>query len=194
VSDAVGTRVAGRRGFTDHALFGMAIFVFTEVMLFAAFTSAFLIIRNTTPPGMWPPADQPRLPFERTAFNTLLLLVSGAFVVWAGRAFARQGATAARLPLSLALVAGLAFVGLQGVEWTGLLAQGLTMTSSQIGGFFYLIVGCHAVHALCALGLLAVCWRGLMTGTLKGSRLAAAQLFWLFVVLVWPVVWLVVYR
>ena len=193
MSDAVGTRVAGRRGFTDHALFGMAIFVFTEVMLFAAFTSAFLIIRNSTPPGMWPPADQPRLPFESTAFNTALLLVSGILVVWAQRAFAR-GPAGARLPLTLALLLGVAFVGLQGFEWAGLLAQGLTMTSSQIGGFFYLIVGCHALHALCALTLLAVCWRGLMNGTLRASRLAAAQLFWSFVVLVWPIVWLVVYR
>lgn len=190
----MGTRVAGRRGFTDHALFGMAIFVFTEVMLFAAFTSAFLIIRNSTPPGMWPPADQPRLPFERTAFNTLLLLVSGAFMVWGHQAFVRRGAPAARVPLTLALATGVAFVGLQGFEWAGLLAQGLTMTSSQIGGFFYLIVGCHALHALCALTLLAVCWSGMLAGTLKASRLAAAQLFWLFVVLVWPVVWLVVYR
>lgn len=194
MSDTVSTRVAGRRGFTDHALFGMAIFVFTEVMLFAAFTSSFLIIRNSTPPGIWPPEGQPRLPFERTAFNTALLLVSGVLVMLAHRAFGRRGAAAARLPLTAGLLLGTAFVGLQGVEWVGLIRQGLTLTSSQIGGFFYLIVGCHALHALCALALLAMCWRGLLTGTLQRSRFAAAQLFWLFVVIVWPILWLVVYR
>jgi heme/copper-type cytochrome/quinol oxidase subunit 3 len=138
----------------------MAIFVFTEVMLFAAFTSSFLIIRNSTPPGIWPPEGQPRLPFERTAFNTALLLVSGVLVMLAHRAFGRRGAAAARLPLTAGLLLGTAFVGLQGVEWVGLIRQGLTLTSSQIGGFFDLIVGCHALHALCALALLALVLAG----------------------------------
>lgn len=188
------TTTAGRRGLTDHALLGMAVFVFTEVMLFAAFISAFTIVRNAVAPGLWPPADQPRLPFERTALNTLLLLVSGVFVLRAQRAFARGESGAARLPLTLGLVLGAAFVGLQGFEWVSLIGQGLTLTSSQIGGFFYLIIGCHALHALLALGLLAVCRNGLRTGTLQRSRLAAANLFWGFVVLAWPVLWLVVYR
>jgi len=185
---------AGRRGFTDHALFGMAIFIFTEVMLFAGFMSAFSIVRNSVPPGMWPPADQPRLSFERTAINTIALLASGVLVFLAQRAFNRKGPEAARLPLTLGLVLGAAFVGLQGVEWAGLLAQGLTISSSQIGSFFYLIIGCHALHAILALGFLAVCWNGLRTGTLQRSRFAAAHLFWAFVVLAWPVLWLVVYR
>ncbi len=191
-----GTMVATaeRRGITDHALFGMAIFVFTEVMLFAGFISAFTIVRNSMPPGSWPPADQPRLSFAHTALNTLALLASGALVFIAQRAFGKKGAEAARLPLTLGLLLGALFVGLQGVEWTGLLSQGLTLQSSQVGSFFYLIIGCHALHAVLALGFLAVCWNGLRTGTLKRSRLAAAHLFWAFVVLVWPVLWLVVYR
>ena len=190
----IATTAAGRRGITDHALFGMAIFVFTEVMLFAGFISAFNIVRNSVPPGMWPPADQPRLPFERTAIHTLALLASGVLVFLAQRAFASRGAAAARLPLTLGLALGAAFVGLQGAEWAALLAQGLTMSSSQIGAFFYLIIGCHALHAVLAWFFLAVCWNGLRTGTLQRSRFAAAQLFWAFVVLAWPVLWLVVYR
>lgn len=183
-----------RRGFTDHALFGMGVFVFTEVMLFAAFVSAFLIVRNSVPPGMWPPEDQPRLPFDRTALNTLALLASGVSVWVANRSLRARGPEAARTPLTLGLALGVAFVALQGAEWTALLRQGLTLSSSQVGGFFYLIVGCHALHALVALSLLAWCWVSLMGGRLKRSRFGAAQLFWYFVVLVWPVVWLVVYR
>lgn len=183
-----------RRGFTDHALFGMGVFVFTEVMLFSAFVSAFLIVRHSAVPGSWPPADQPRLPFESTALNTLALLASGLCTVWAHRALRARGQAAARLPLSLALLLGMLFVGLQGMEWAGLLRQGLTLQSSQIGSFFYLIIGCHALHAVIALGLLAWCWLSLMAGRLSPSRFGAAQFFWYFVVLVWPVLWLVVYR
>jgi cytochrome c oxidase subunit 3 len=187
-------RPLARRGFTDHALFGMAVFVFTEVMMFAGFISAFVITRNSVPPGGWPPADQPRLPFERTALNTLALLASGVLVWSAHRAFVRRGPEAARAPLSLGLLLGALFVGLQGLEWAALLRHGLTLQSSQVGSFFYLIIGCHALHAVIALGLLTWCWVSLLAGRLLPSRFGAAQLFWYFVVLVWPALWLVVYR
>jgi cytochrome c oxidase subunit III len=187
-------RPLSRRGYTDHVLFGMGVFVFTEVMLFAGFLSAFLIVRNAALPGSWPPADQPRLPFERTAWNTLALLASGVLVALAQRAHRMSGLEAVRAPLTGGVVLGALFVGLQGMEWAALLRQGLTLSSSQVGSFFYLIIGFHAVHAVCALGLLAWCWTGLVRGTFSRARFGAVQLFWYFVVLVWPVLWLVVYR
>jgi len=183
-----------RRGFTDHALFGMAVFVFTEIMFFAGFISAYTIVRNSVPPGLWPPPDQPRLPFERTAFNTAALLLSGVLVWVAHRRASRRGPAAARLPLSLGLALGALFVVLQGAEWMSLLRQGLTLSSSQVGSFFYLIIGTHALHAVVALGVLAWCWAGLLAGQFRPARFGAAQLLWYFVVLVWPVLWLVVYR
>ena len=105
-----------------------------------------------------------------------------------------RGPMAAKLPLSLGVALGALFVGLQGVEWASLLRQGLTLGSSQIGGFFYLIIGVHALHAVCALGLLIWCWTDLVAGRFRPARFGAVQLLWYFVVLVWPVLWLVVYR
>jgi len=186
-------REVARRGFTDHALVGMAVFVFTEIMLFAGFLSAFTINRNLVPPGSWPPPDQPRLPFERTAINTAFLLASGVLVALAGRVARRSGARA-RLPFAAGLALGALFVGLQGVEWLALLRHGLTLQSSQLGSFFYLIIGTHALHAVVALGVLASCAGRLFADLHMPRRFAAAQLLWFFVVLVWPVLWLVVYR
>ena len=182
-----------RRRFTDHALIGMAVFVLTEAMLFAGFISAFVITRDSAAPGTWPPVGQPRLPFERTAVNTLALLASGALVWTAHRALRRDGPEAARTPLTLGLGLGALFVGLQGMEWAALLRHGLTLTSSQVGSFFYLVIGCHALHAIVALGLLASCWVSLLAGRLKPSRFGAVQLFWYFVVLLWPAIFLKVY-
>ncbi|MEQ1833443.1 MAG: cytochrome c oxidase subunit 3 [Candidatus Eisenbacteria bacterium] len=96
-TDVAGRPILPRRGFTDHSLFGMGVFVFTEIMLFSAFVSAFLIVRHSAVPGSWPPAGQPRLPFESTALNTLALLASGACTVLAQRAFRRGGAAAVRV-------------------------------------------------------------------------------------------------
>ncbi len=192
--DRGAARAFPRRGFTDHILFGMGVFVFTEVMVFAAFMSAYLIVRNAAVPGTWPPADQPRLPFERTAWNTLCLLASGALVAYSNRAYERRGPAGLRPPLTAGMALGALFVLLQGVEWLALLRQGLTLSSSQVGGFFYLIIGFHALHAVCALGVLVWCWSGLLRHRFSVARFKAAQLFWFFVVLVWPILWLVVYR
>jgi cytochrome c oxidase subunit 3 len=183
-----------REGITDNAVLGMGLFVFTEAMLFAAFISAFIIVRRVVPEAMWPPPHQPRLPFERTAINTLALLASGFALYLSHRALRAKGPGAAARPLFAAILLGAFFVVFQGVEWAALLAQGLTLTSSQIGAFFYLIVGTHALHAVAALALLIYCWVRLRLGRLKPSVFGATQLLWYFVVLMWPLIYFEVYR
>lgn len=169
---------------------GMLIFVVTELMLFAGFVSAFTITRAAY--NTWPPVGQPRLPALATAFNTLALFGSGVALYYANRAFRRK-ADDARKPMLAALVLGGLFVAVQGVEWTRLLHAGLTLTSSNHGAFFYLIVGCHALHALAAIGALFAMYRRLLRGALTPAAFMATQIFWYFVVGVWPVLYLRVY-
>jgi len=88
---------------------------------------------------------------------------------------------------------GALFVLLQGREWALLIAQGLTLQSSALGSFFYLIVGAHALHAICALGVLVYAWRRLQHGWLPPSVMGAAEVFWYFVVGIWPVIYWRVY-
>lgn len=171
----------------------MAIAVFVEVMLFAGFISAFIIVRNSTPPGLWPPPDQPRLPVTTTAFNTAMLLASGVLLFFANRAFAGRGAAAAAGPMGVAILLGGCFVVFQGVEWVRLIGQGMTLTSSQLGAFFYVIVGAHALHAAAALVVLVIQWQAMRAQRLSRSAFGAGQLFWYFVVLMWPVIYLQVY-
>jgi heme/copper-type cytochrome/quinol oxidase subunit 3 len=180
-----------REPLVPSGVMGMLIFVFTELMLFAGLISAFTIIRSSS--VVWPPPGQPRLPFEATAFNTAVLLLSGAALLWTRRAFDRNRA-AARTPLAVAIALGAFFVVVQGAEWVAMIRQGLTLTSSTLGGFFYLAVGLHALHAIAALALLGVTFRRLRRGWLASSQLGTAEVLWYFVVAVWPVLWLVVYR
>ncbi len=170
----------------------MLVFIFTEVMFFAGLISAHAIVRSQQAGQMWPPYGQPRLPVAETALNSSALLVSGIVLVFAWFAFKRSAASA-RLPLLLSIVLGMAFVALQGVEWTALLAEGLTMQSSAYGGFFYLIIGAHALHAVGALVSLVWAFDRLDKGSLTSSQLATVSAFWYFVVLVWPVLYWKVY-
>lgn len=174
-----------------NAVLGVLIFIFTEAMLFAGLISAHSITKASSAVG-WPPPGQPRLPVEDTAVNTAALLLSGLVVFVAQRRFRRDRA-GAFLPLVTGIALGTFFVGFQGVEWVGLIREGLTLTSSAHGAFFYLIVGVHAVHALAAL--LALGWAALKLrrAVLAPSALAATALFWYFVVGVWPIIYLRVY-
>ncbi len=185
---------APRRRFGENGALGMALFVFTEVMLFAGFISAFAIVKSSVAPGLWPPPDQPRLPVERTLVNTAALLASGIALWLAGRARTRGDAAGASRGMGLALLLGTTFVALQGAEWAGLLRQGLTLTSSQLGSFFYVIIGAHALHAVGAIIGLAIAWRLQVAGRLAPGRFAAVSMFWYFVVLVWPFLYWKVYR
>jgi cytochrome c oxidase subunit 3 len=171
---------------------GMLLFIFAEVMFFAGLISAHSIVRSNAGGQMWPPYGQPRLPLQETALNTAALLVSGVVLVLAWFAFRRE-TTSARIPLFLSILLGTVFVAFQGVEWVALLAEGLTMQSSPYGGFFYLIVGAHAAHAVAALVALSWAWFRLGEQRLTAPQLATVSTFWYFVVLVWPVLYLKVY-
>ena len=181
-----------RKPLVASGLLGMLIFIFAEVMFFAGLISAHTIVRSQTAGGMWPPYGQPRLPVEETAINTAALLISGIVLFLSWLAFRRDRASA-RIPLLLSIVLGGFFVYAQGLEWVALLGEGLTMQSSSYGGFFYLIVGTHALHAIGALGALVWAWLRLNKGLLTSTQLATVAAFWYFVVLVWPILYLQVY-
>lgn len=182
---------ARRRQLAPNGVIGMIIFVFAEMMFFAGLISAHTIIKSTALMG-WPPAGQPRLPIQETAINTAALLASGAILFLAHRRFAKDP-RAARSPLAIAMALGAFFVVFQGMEWVALLKQGLTLTSSTHGAFFYLIVGTHAVHAVAALLGLLYCFVRLMRRNLVLPQLMAAEIFWYFVVAVWPLLYWRVY-
>ncbi|HXV36770.1 MAG TPA: cytochrome c oxidase subunit 3, partial [Myxococcota bacterium] len=157
---------------------------------FAGLMSAFSIVKAGA--LGWPPPGQPRLPVEATAFNTLALLASGGCLLAANRAYAADRARARR-PLAAAMALGAFFVCFQGYEWVALIRQGLTLTSSNHGSFFYLIVGLHGLHAIAGLTVLARAGAQLARGRLAPGSFAAAQVFWYFVVGLWPVLYFVVY-
>ena len=181
-----------REPLVSNGVLGMLVFIFTEVMFFAGLISAHAIVRSQAAGQMWPPYGQPRLPVEETAVNTAALLVSGIVLFVAWLAFRRE-AQSARIPLLLSILLGSIFVFFQGLEWVALLGEGLTLQSSPYGGFFYLIVGTHALHAVAALTALVWAWVRLDRERLTRTQLATVAAFWYFVVLVWPILYWKVY-
>ncbi len=181
-----------RRKLVPDQVLGVGIFVFTEIMLFTGFISAHAIVEQRAPMGLWPPLDQPTLPAWETALNTAVLVLSGLALLIAQRQFGRDTTKAARW-IGASIVLGAFFVGFQGVEWIALISQGLTLTTSTHGAFFYLLVGTHGLHAVGALGALIWAWRRAQRGALASETFMATQLLWYFVVLIWPFIYVRVY-
>ncbi|MEM7433955.1 MAG: heme-copper oxidase subunit III [Myxococcota bacterium] len=182
---------AKREPLLPNGVMGMLIFVGTEIMFFSGLISAFIIGKSNAIGG-WPPPGQPRLPIEETAFNTVALLASGVCLFFANRAF-KQRSPRVKPLLMASIVLGGFFVVFQGAEWVALIREGLTLTSGQLGGFFYLIVGTHALHVVAGFAILLYTYRKLVQGELSPYTFWPAQIFWYFVVGVWPLLYWLVY-
>ena len=174
-----------------NGVLAMGLFIFTEVMLFSGFISAFSIYKAGS--IVWPPANQPRLPVEITAVNTGVLLLSGLLLVIANIAF-RRGSIPKALPWFLgSTVLAAIFVAVQGYEWAKLIQFGLTFKSSSYGSYFYLIIGAHALHVFIALFFMLAQVPAFRQGTIKKEKFFTLQAFWYFVVGVWPFLYGVMY-
>lgn len=178
-------------------ILGMLIFIGTEVMFYAALISTFLVIRSGE--AFWPPPLQPRLPVEATAFNTLVLLISG-FLFW--RAHRMEGGkdtgemVFSRKILGWTVLLGLFFVIFQGYEWVRLVSFGLTLSSSIYGALFYLIIGAHAMHALGAVLFMVYLWWRMGPAhptPISSVAVQSGRILWTFVVGIWPLLYGLVY-
>lgn len=174
------------------SVLGVIVFICTEVMFFVGLISAYMVSKANA--IEWPPIDQPRLPVGATAFNTAVLIGSGLLMYFAARTFDKEAFSRKAEQLFLAALGmGVFFVVFQGFEWARLISYGLTMQSSNYGAFFYLLIGTHAIHAVGALLALIRLFVKMKRRTLRSQSYRAGQLFWYFVVAVWPVLYVLVY-
>ena len=183
-----------RRPVIQSNLFGMIIFVITEIMFFSGLISAYLIIRSGL--DEWPPWGQPRLPINETAINTIILLLSGVFIYYSRNYFSKDNLKKALLMHDISICFGLLFVILQGIEWFKLLNFGLTITSSVYGALFYLIIGAHAFHvigALISMTIIKIITNKDNSSKVISNKFLPFQFLWYFVIGIWPVIYILVY-
>lgn len=175
-----------------NGVIAVTLVVIAETMLFAGLISAHVQFASDQVGAFWPPLGQPPLPVAETAVGSMALLLSGCALLWARLSFRAASRRAAAFLLA-ALVLGAGYLGFQGIEWIGLIRDGLDL-STAYGAFFYLIVGLHSLHTAGALVWLARVWTRLRQGVLTPGGFMAAQVFWYFAVLIWPVIYFQVYR
>src|SRR5438270_1907938 len=102
--------------------YGMALFIASEVMFFAAFFWAFFdasLFPKSATGGIWPPKGvHPFNAFELPFLNTMILLLSGTTVTWAHHALIEGDRKGLLTGLALTIALGLCFTGVQAYEYS----------------------------------------------------------------------------
>ena len=174
---------------------GMYLFIASEFILFITLLFIMFWLRSGLVAD-WPPPDQPRLPIGITGINTVFLLASGYTMHRAYRAVKQNASRLLTRWLMITCVLGVVFLTVQGFEWIRLIQFGLSMTSSLYGAMFYTIIGLHAVHVLVTVLVLLYLWGKSSSGVYtaeKHTGVVLGYMFWLFVVLIWPILYVLVY-
>ena len=173
----------------DTAKVGLWVFLGSLTMLFAAFTSAYIVRRAGTD---WAPLRVPSVLWT----NTLVLLLSSVTIEVGRRAFDSLRPLAFRKWMSVTFVLGTLFVAGQLFAWRQLAEQGIFLQSNPHSSFFYVLTGVHGAHVIGGILALAYVlvqsWRYQLTpGASSAPALCAT--YWHFVDAVWIYLFVVLF-
>ncbi|MER3501713.1 MAG: hypothetical protein IMHGJWDQ_000709 [Candidatus Fervidibacter sp.] len=163
------------------ARLGLWLFLGAVTMMFAAFTSAYLV---RLPMPDWRTIPKPPILW----LNTILLLVSSGVGQWAWSSIRKDDRSSLRWGLVLTTLLGIAFLLGQMAAWRQLISAGVYLQTNPASSFFYLLTAVHGFHLLG--GLIALlwttyrAWRGDYT---RWSHLGVelSIVYWHFLTIVW---------
>ncbi|MCP4205366.1 MAG: cytochrome-c oxidase [bacterium] len=169
------------------AQLGMWFFLGTVTMLFAAFTSAYIIRRAAAD---WVQISLPAVLWA----NTVILVISSLVLESARSSLDEKPHPAAARWLGVTILLGLFFVAGQLAGWRELVQQGVFVPTSPHSSFFYILTGLHGIHVLGGLAFLSavtikVGAGGDLSHLKRLVRLCAT--YWHFLLSLWIFVFLV---
>jgi cytochrome c oxidase subunit III len=180
--------------------YGMALFIASEVMFFVAWFWAYFnasLFPTEAIGSVWPPVLPEVIhtfdPFELPLLNTLILLLSGVTVTWAHHAL-REGDRAGLIQgLSLTILLGLTFTGVQAYEYSH---AAFGFKDGIYPSTFFMATGFHGAHVIIGTIFLIVCWFRATAGHFKPDHhfgFEAAAWYWHFVDVVWLFLFICIY-
>ncbi len=164
--------------------FSMWLFIITSFMLFAAFTSGFIVYTQ----GSADKGIKIILP-HAFIYSTIVILLSSGTMYLAFRAAKQLQYSKQRQFLWLTLGLGIGFFCLQFYAWSILVKMGVYLINPNASqSFIYIFTGVHLVHIL--VGLILVV--NSLVSSYKNSppvknlfRLEMTSIFWHFVDILW---------
>ena len=159
----------------------------SELMFFAALFAMYFTLRAVNPDIWKIETEMLNIPFSGA--NTTVLVLSSVTAQLGVFAAERGDKERLRLWFSTTFLMGAFFVGGQAYEYSELVLEGLTISSSPFGSVFYITTGFHALHVtgglVAFLFVLARSYvRPKMTQGLATSAVVTSY-YWHFVDVVW---------
>jgi cytochrome c oxidase subunit III len=171
------------RGSSRRASFtGLFVLLAASVMVFAAFTSAFVVRRGLA--DDWTSMEKPPILWV----NTVVLLASSVFLDLSRRALKNRDRSKFNLWWSVATGLGILFLLGQAWAWRELKDAGIFIATNPASSFFYVLTASHAFHLLggvAALVYVDVQALRLRLGPAKRTAIDVSAIFWHFLDGLW---------
>ena len=166
----------------DQLKLGLWMFLATVTMLFAAFTSAYIVRRSGSD---WRHVALPSILW----LNSCVLAVSSVAVELAGLRGARGSWRSSAFAMLIAFALGVLFLAGQVAAWQQMVAAGVYLPTSPHSSFFFMLTGAHAMHVIAALAVLgwgaATTLSGARDARAWTSRMSLCRTFWHYLGGVW---------
>lgn len=178
-----------------NAKLGTWLFLASEVMLFGALFSTYVLLR--TGAAEWP-HGYTILSVPIATVNTIVLIGSSVTMVLAWASLKMNDFAQFRLYLGLTVLAGLIFLIVKGFEYSEHLSAGEAPSHSTFLAIYFTLTGLHGLHVI---GGMVVNSYLLLPGSAMWrtererftNRIEVAGLYWHFVDLVWIFLFPVLY-
>jgi len=170
--------------------YGTVVFLASDVMLFAAFFSAYYVLRGANDP--WPPPGVD-LHVVRALVATIVLVSSSFTLIAADRALAARRARSARRWVLVTVALGAAFAANQLLEYRDLSFQ---IDDHPYGSAYWMLTGVHGAHVLAGLGALLLLFVRLVRARdleRVEPYAGGVSLYWHMVDAVWVAVFLTIW-
>ena len=179
----------------DSRKMGVWAFIGSETLFFAALIVTYFIYK---PINLANGGQDPKefLGIGVTSVLAALLLMSSVTMVLALAAIRRHDTRQFRIWLLSTVGLGLCFLGGQAYEFTKLISEGVTFSSSMFGTTFFVLTGFNGTHvAIGATWLLSVFTKVRRFPNAPGNDMDVelGGLYWHFVDLVWVAIFTLIY-
>ncbi len=172
-----------------NAKLGIWLFLASEVMLFGALFSSYVLLRTGAAPGTWHHGRE-FLNVPLATLNTIILIGSSVTMVMSWASLKLNDFKKYRMYMGLTLLAGVGFLIVKGFEYAHKFEVGLLPKSNTFLAIYFTLTGLHGLHVIGGM---------VINGYFLGpgakmfkteperftNRIEVAGLYWHFVDLVW---------
>jgi heme/copper-type cytochrome/quinol oxidase subunit 3 len=179
-----------------NAKLGVWLFLASEVMLFGALFSSYILLR--TGAEHWPHGAAEGLSVPLATFNTLVLIASSVTMVLAWAAVRLGSLPRFRLFMGSTFLCGLIFLVVKYFEYSHKFHTGHLPANNNFLAIYFTLTGLHGLHVVGGMVVNGYLWgpgaKLFRTQPARfANRVEIAGLYWHFVDLVWIFLFPVLY-